>query len=87
MPSGTSRFSTILGSILIKRPVNMDFFSGAYGLNPLLSASPGNQQHCAVCGFVCCCTVRVLASDFCGLCRHNVFPYLPPGTMVSFVNP
>lgn len=26
MPSGTSRFCTILGGILIKRPVNMDFF-------------------------------------------------------------
>lgn len=87
MPSGTSRFWTILGSILIKRPVNMDFFSGDYGLNPLMSASLGNQEHCAVCGFVCGCTVRVLASDFCGLSSHNVFSYLPPGTVVSFVNP
>ncbi len=89
MPSWTRRFWTILGSILIKRPVNMDFFffSGAYGLNPLLSAAPGNPEHCAVCGFVCGYTVRVLVSDFCGLCSRNVFSHLPPGTVVSFVNP
>lgn len=51
----------------------------AYGLNPLLSATLGNQKPCAVCGFVC--VVRVLASD------HYVFLYLPPGTLLSFVDP
>lgn len=71
MPSGTSRFWTILCSILIKRPSNMDFFL----LMELMDLTHCFLLHLVIrntdiYGFVGGYTVS--ASDFYGLHSNNV---------------